>query len=99
MLPLGLLSAGERAQVTEIVFGKGRGPQQGAAAELVRLEEMGLRPGKVVEVLNNAGQGPILLKVDETRIALGRGVAMKVLVQAPGKGSEGSAAAAGGRNG
>lgn len=96
MVPLGLLGAGERAQVTEIVFGKGRGPQQGAAAELARLEEMGLRPGKVVEVLNNAGQGPILLKVDETRIALGRGVAMKVLVQESG---EGSAAAAGGRNG
>ena len=42
---------------------------------------MGLRVGKIIEMLNNEGRGPILLKVDESRIAIGRGMAMKVMVR------------------
>ena len=42
---------------------------------------MGLRVGKSVEMLSNAGGGPLLIKVDESRIAMGRGVAMKILVR------------------
>jgi ferrous iron transport protein A len=35
----------------------------------------------MVEMLNNEGRGPILLKVDESRIAIGRGMAMKIMVK------------------
>lgn len=46
----------------------------------VRLEDMGLRVGKSVEILNNRG-GPVLVRVDESRIAIARGMAMKILVR------------------
>lgn len=42
---------------------------------------MGIRIGKSIEMLTNEGRGPLLLKVDESRIAVGRGMAMKILVR------------------
>jgi ferrous iron transport protein A len=42
---------------------------------------MGLRAGKTIEMLNNKGGGALLVKIDETRIAIGRGMAMKVMVR------------------
>jgi ferrous iron transport protein A len=45
---------------------------------------MGLRVGKTVEMLNNAG-GPVLLRVDESRIAIARGLAMKIMVREVGR--------------
>lgn len=78
MLPLALLRAGDRAEIVGI-------PSHGCHADKcgagVRIEEMGMRPGKTVEVLNNESSGPLLLKVDESRIALGRGLAMKIMVK------------------
>ena len=55
------------------VLGADRG---GSAA---RAEDMGLRVGKRVVMLAN-GAGPVLVKVDESRIAVDRGVAMKIKV-------------------
>jgi ferrous iron transport protein A len=46
---------------------------------------MGLREGKTVEMLNNPGHGPLVVRVDESRLALGRGVAMKVSVRRTGE--------------
>ncbi len=80
MVPLGLLSAGERAEVVEMkgqrVYCHGQSKNY-----IYHVEDMGLRAGKTVEVLNNEGRGPILLKVDESRIAMGRGMAMKIMVR------------------
>jgi len=45
------------------------------------LMNMGLRPGKKVEMLTNKGTGPLVLRVDECRIAMGRGAAMKIYVR------------------
>lgn len=45
-----------------------------------RVEDMGLRIGKKVEILNNGG-GPVLVKVDDSRIAVARGIAMKIMVR------------------
>jgi ferrous iron transport protein A len=45
-----------------------------------RVEDMGLRIGKKVEILNNGG-GPVLVRVDESRIAVARGIAMKIMVR------------------
>jgi Fe2+ transport system protein FeoA len=41
---------------------------------------MGLRCGQRVEMLANTGNGPLLLKVGSTRIAIGRSLAHQVLV-------------------
>lgn len=51
--------------------------------ELVsRLAAMGLVVDAPLLVLQNTGRGPMLVKVRETRLALGRGEAAKVLVEA-----------------
>jgi len=85
MIPLGLLGAEERAEVVEVREDKrcafalaGENAQRSCQD---RIEDMGVRVGKMVEVLNNGGRGPLLLKVDESRIAMGRGIAMKILVR------------------
>ena len=80
MMPLGLLCADERAEVIEIKSGNRASGVTDRNCE-DRVEDMGVRAGKIVEVLNNAGRGPILLKVDESRIAIGRGMAMKIMVR------------------
>jgi ferrous iron transport protein A len=46
-----------------------------------RLYQMGLYPGSVVEIVNNMGAGPITVKVMNITIALGRGMAEKVIVE------------------
>lgn len=80
MAPLGFLSEGEKAEIVEIKAQKGHGSGKGKN-QLCHAEDMGLRVGKMVEMLNNRGTGPILLKVDESRIAIGRGMAMKIIVR------------------
>lgn len=45
------------------------------------LAHMGLRPGKQVEMISNNGTGPLVLRLEECRIAVGRGVAMKIYVR------------------
>jgi Fe2+ transport system protein FeoA len=49
-----------------------------------RLAALGLAVGTRLVVLQNSGHGPMLVSVRETRVALGRGEAMKVLVEATG---------------
>ncbi len=72
--PLGLLGAGEQAQITSI-----RATPERTSS--VRAEDMGLRVGKTVEMLTNGGGGPLLLKIDESRLAIDRRVAMRILVR------------------
>lgn len=76
MTPLGLLVAGEQGEVAEVGQGGCRGSGMPG-----RMEDMGLRAGKTVMMLCNEGRGPLLLKVDESRIAMGRGMAMKIMVR------------------
>jgi len=80
MAPLGLLSKGEQAEIVEIKGQKGCA-HGSSKNQLCHAEDMGLRVGKMIEMLNNEGRGPILLKVDESRIAIGRGMAMKIMVR------------------
>ena len=49
-----------------------------------RLAAMGLTEGVQLVVLQNAGRGPMLVSVRDTRIALGRGEAIKILVEKTG---------------
>ncbi|QWV93687.1 ferrous iron transport protein A [Geomonas oryzisoli] len=83
MIPLGLLSAGESGEIVELAFGAAAGSAAVKAEQdktMVRVEEMGLRIGKNVEMLTNGGS-TILLRVDEARIALARRMAMKIMVR------------------
>ncbi len=79
MAPLGLLSRGEQAEIVEIKQ-QGCSPV-GSKNQVCHIEDLGLRVGKMVEMLNNEGRGALLLKVDESRIAMGRGMAMKIMVR------------------
>ncbi|MDK2781755.1 MAG: ferrous iron transport protein [Archaeoglobi archaeon] len=47
-----------------------------------RLMNLGLIPGEIVKVLKSAAfHGPILIEVDGREIALGRGIASRVIVE------------------
>jgi ferrous iron transport protein A len=46
-----------------------------------RLAEMGFTNGTKVEVLHSTPPGPIVVMVRGARIALGRGLAMKIMVE------------------
>lgn len=87
MAPLGLLIPGERAEVVEIREKKGHcnGRKE---KHICHAEDMGIRVGNVIEMLNSNGRGPVLIKIDESRIALGRGMAMKIMVKKLKSGSE-----------
>jgi ferrous iron transport protein A len=70
--PLDQLPAGSHAEVRQLGGGK----------EFAnRLASMGLSVGSRLQVLQNRGHGPLLVLVRDTRIALGRGEAMKILTE------------------
>lgn len=73
MIPLGLLAEGEAGEIVA-----GAGARDGL--EGTRAEDLGLRAGKRVEMPSNGG-GPVLVKVDESRIAVDRRVAMRITVR------------------
>jgi len=53
-----------------------------AGKELVnRLLVLGFTPGTEIEVIQNYGRGPIILSVKDSRVALGRGEANKIMVR------------------
>ena len=85
MLPLGLLGPGERGEIVGFRGALAENGQDACRCQCggksgLRLEDMGLRVGKTVEMLNSGG-GPVLLRVDESRIAVGRGLAMRIMVR------------------
>jgi Fe2+ transport system protein FeoA len=45
------------------------------------MSELGLTPGVELEVFQRNDQGPLLIAVRDTRLAIGRGMADKVLVE------------------
>ncbi len=53
----------------------------GGRHALGRCLSLGFTPGSTVRMLENFGGGPILVKLHDTEVALGRGVAEKILVQ------------------
>lgn len=66
------LAPGARAVVGELRGGRGFAS---------RLAGMGISVGCQIEVLQNPARGPLLVRVRDTRIALGRGEASKILVR------------------
>jgi len=45
-----------------------------------RLNELGLIPGVSVELVNRITSGPVMIRVKGSKLALGRGLAQKVMV-------------------
>ena len=70
--PLTMAVRGQLVRLTKIMAGR----------KLThRLTELGLTPGVHFEVLHDHG-GPLLLAVRDSRLALGRGMASKIFVEA-----------------
>ena len=53
-----------------------------------RLCDLGLYEGMTIEVIKNAISGPIIIKVFDSRIILGRGQAYRIIVEPVGKNEE-----------
>ena len=71
MMPLSMVSAGETVEIAAVRAGWGL--QR-------RLADMGLTPGVRVRVVNSQGRGPVVINVRGSRLALGHGVAHKIMV-------------------
>ncbi len=71
-IPLGLISGGSEVCIRDIT-----------APERVKCQlfEQGLVPGSHIIVIKNDIGGPLVVSVKESRLALGRGVAMQILVE------------------
>lgn len=54
---------------------------EGGTGLCQRLAEMGLVPGSVFKVVSNGHPGPFVLKVKDSKLALGHGMADKILVK------------------
>jgi len=54
---------------------------QGGRTVNNRLTSLGFTPGVRVNMLQNYGRGPLIVKVRGTRVALGRGEAAKLIVE------------------
>ena len=73
MTPLDLVEENQRVRVLEI---------QGGWGVRRRLGQLGIHPGDVITVVRyGAFQGPILIQVHGSQVALGRGIASRILVK------------------
>jgi ferrous iron transport protein A len=68
-VPLSSLRTGEKGVVIGTAGGRGM---------LERMASLGFVPGTQVVILQNFRRGPIIVRVHDARIALGRGVACRI---------------------
>jgi len=72
-LTLGQMEAGQTGKVIQIMGGRGL---------TRRLEALGIRPGKeVTKISSMLFRGPVTFRTDQTRVAIGFGMASKILVE------------------
>jgi Fe2+ transport system protein FeoA len=62
---------------------------EGGHQFVARLASLGFTPGARLTVVQNYGRGPIIVRLRDTRVALGRGEALKVIVERPPGGDDG----------
>jgi Fe2+ transport system protein FeoA len=74
-VPLSKLTAGMSAIIKSYTGGR---------TSLGRCLSLGFTPGSPLKMLENFGQGPVLVRVHDTEVALGREVASRILVS-PGR--------------
>ena len=46
-----------------------------------RLADLGLNTGMTLKVINDIAEGPMILSVKDSRLAIGRGMAEKIVVE------------------
>lgn len=83
MSPLAFMREGETGEIVDPTSGIESTQKDRRCKD--QLENMGLRPGQRVEMIANSGCGPLVLRLDEARIAMGRGMAMKIYVRRCGE--------------
>ena len=71
IMPLPMVSPGKRVKIFSLAGG--RGMQE-------RLISMGLGPGSEIEVIRKGAPGPFIIAVKETRLAVGAGMAQRIMV-------------------
>ncbi|WP_440059274.1 FeoA family protein [Thermogladius sp. 4427co] len=71
LLTLDVAKPGSRVRIVSI---DGRG-------WVYRLYQMGLLPNSIVEVVSNYGIGPVVIRVMGSEMAIGRGIARRILVE------------------
>ncbi len=75
MIPLTQVEANQKVHIVEI---------QGGDQFLRRLENMGIRHRAVLtKVSERSYSGPVIVKSGHTQVALGRGMAEKIIVELP----------------
>ena len=73
MTPLDMVEENQEVRVVDI---------QGGWGVRRRLGQLGIHPGDVITVVRyGAFQGPILIQVHGSQVALGRGIASRILVK------------------
>ena len=72
LIPLSMVSPGEEVRLVAI---------QGGWGVRRRLADMGLTPGEKLWVVQSGYSGPLLIAVRDSRLALGRGMAHKIMVE------------------
>lgn len=71
LMPLAMAKSGEKVVIKDMTGGKNL---------RTRLVSMGLRSGDTLEIINNNGLGRLIVGHGSTRLALGRGIAQKIMV-------------------
>ena len=54
---------------------------EGGHGAMQRLTDMGLIPGERLKVLHNSGHGPVTVLIKGAKVALGHGLAVKIIVK------------------
>jgi len=71
-MPLAMVGAGRRVRLVAVNAGRGL---------TMRLAAMGLVPGVEFEVVRNSFDGPLIVAVGGSRLALGRGMVHRMMVR------------------
>ena len=74
-IPLAAVFSGERARIISIDGGRGIREH---------LINMGLDVGSEIKVVKHGAPGPFLVSVKETRLAIGQGMAQRIMVSVEG---------------
>jgi len=73
-MTLAEMKAGQTGTVVEVLGGHGL---------VQRLDALGVRPGrKVIKLSSTLFRGPVMLRVDSTQVAVGFGMAKKIIIKA-----------------
>ncbi len=96
MIPLGLLKRGEKGKIIKVrtkkvLEGLGESEKECRGCffcketpkkkEIIKTKTLGLIEGKLVEILKNDPGEPLLVKIENTYLAIPRELAMKIFIE------------------